>query len=296
LDVEIVKADILDPTALRSAFKSAGSIFHFAAAISLGNSEKGRLLQTNVTGALNAAQAALDVGAQRYIHCSSIHAYDLTAPHMLITERTHRVGSEHPIYDQSKALGESAVRKVIRAGLPGVIINPSGVIGPYDHRPSRIGRVLIDLAARNFPALVPGGFDWIDVRDVCKGALAAEERGRIGENYLLAGEWHSPRDLAAFGEEVTRVAPPRLTIPMWLAQSLYLFSDFLGHVRQTEPLLHSDGLAALRASRRVSQAKAQKELGHKPRSIRDSVHDACRWFNKSGMLERPLSSINQNPS
>ena len=159
LDIEVVRADILDPTALRSAFKSATSIFHFAAGISLGNSDRGRLLETNVTGSLNPAEVALDVGVQLYIHCSSIHACDLTDPHAFITETTHRVGSEYPIYDQSKAMCESVVRKVIRAGLPGVTINPSSVIGPYDHRPSRIGKVLIDLAARKFPALVPGGFE-----------------------------------------------------------------------------------------------------------------------------------------
>jgi len=179
---------------------------------------------------------------------------------------------------------------VIAEGLPGVIVHPTGVIGPGDHRPSRIGQVLLDLAARKFPALLPGGFDWVDVRDVCAGILAAEQRGRVGESYLLSGWWHSPRELAAFGEEVTGVAPPRLDAPMWLARGLAPLGDAWGRLTRTEPRINSDTLAALGAARTISQAKAREELGHAPRPIRESVHDAYRWFEEAGMLQAPLRS------
>jgi dihydroflavonol-4-reductase len=286
--IEIVEADVLDPVALRSAFDGAESVFHFAAVISLVGDLGGRVTATNVKGAENAAWAALDAGVKRYVHCSSVHAFDIADTASVIDETSPRAGRGRPAYDRSKALGEAAVRSVIAEGLPGVIVHPTGVIGPGDHRPSRIGRVLLDLAAGRLPALLPGGFDWVDVRDVCAGAFAAEQCGCVGESYLLAGSWHSARDLATFAEEVTGVAPPMLDVPLWVARGLAPIGDVWGRMTRTEPRLNSETLAALRAARTISHAKAAKELGYSARSIRESVHDACRWFADAGMLSKPL--------
>lgn len=288
LDVDIVEADVCDAGALRAAFDGAETVFHFAAVISLAGDLGGRVTNTNVRGAEHAARAALDAGVKRYVHCSSIHAFDLTDPTSIIDESSPRAGAHHPLYDRTKAMGEEAVRRAIADGLPGVVVNPSGVMGPGDHRPSRIGRVLLDLAARRLPALIPGGFDWVDVRDVCSAALAAERHGRVGDNYLLSGFWHSARQLALFGEEITGVAPPRFDIPLRLAGALAPIGDAWGRLRGREPRLNSDTLAALRATHHISHAKAAKELGYTPRSIRESVHDAYRWFDDAGMLSVPL--------
>jgi dihydroflavonol-4-reductase len=288
LGIEMVEADVRDPVALRAAFNGAESVFHLAAVISLAGDPGGRVTETNVRGAEHAARDALAAGVKRYVHCSSIHAFDLADTTAVIDETTPRAGTRHPIYDRTKALGEAAVRSVIVKGLPAVVIHPTAVIGPGDHRPSRIGRVLLDLAAGKLPALLPGGFDWVDVRDVCAGALAAEQRGRMGESYLLSGWWHSARELATFGAEVTGVAPPRLDVPLWLARGLAPIGDTWGRLTRTEPRLNSDMLAALRAARAISRAKAERELGYAARPIRDSVHDAYRWFDEAGMLGRPL--------
>jgi dihydroflavonol-4-reductase len=288
LDIDIVEADVRDPASLRAAFNGAESVFHFAAVISLAGDLGGRVTETNVRGAEHAARAALDAGVERYVHCSSIHAFDLTDGQSVIDETTPRVGQKHPIYDRSKALGEARVRSVIAEGLPGVIVHPTAVMGPGDHRPSRIGQVLLDLAAGRLPALLPGGFDWVDVRDVCAGVLAAEQRGRVGESYLLSGRWHSARELATFGAEVTGVPPPRFDVPLWLARGLAPIGDAWGRLTRTEPRLNSDALAALRATRTISRTKAEAELGYTARSIRTSVRDAYRWFDEAGMLRTAL--------
>lgn len=296
LDLEIIKADVRDPHSLRAAFDGAVSVFHLAGLISLTGDQGGRVTDTNVGGARNAARAALDAGVHRYIHCSSIHAFDLTDTSSVVDETTRRVGASHPIYDRTKAMGEAAVQQVVQAGLPAIIINPSGVIGPGDHRPSRIGQALLDLEGRKLPALIPGGFNWVDVRDVCAGAIAAEECGRVGENYLLSGRWHSTRHLASFGEEITGTAPPRFDLPLWLVRSLVKFWAGWDWASRRKPQdseapawrPNSDAVSALRGARDISYAKAQKELGYKPRAIRTSVHDAYRWFDEAGMLNRPL--------
>ena len=288
LDIEIVTADIRDSSSIDRALAGAESVFHLASVISLSGDRSGSVSATNIDGARNVAEAALKNGVKRFIHCSSIHVFDLKDHGKTINENTIRVTTDSPVYDRTKYAGELAVRDLIKMGLPAVVIHPTGVIGPGDHRPSRMGQVLIDLSSKKLPALISGGFNWVDVRDVCVGALAAEEFGRIGESYILSGQWHSTRQLATFGEEITGTPPPNFDLPMWLAQGIAPIGSLLGNISSNEYRLNSDTVSALKAARKISSAKAETELGFKSRPIRNSVHDAYKWFEKFGLLKKPL--------
>ena len=288
LDIEIVTADIRDSSSIDRALAGAESVFHLASVISLSGDRSGSVSATNIDGARNVAEAALKNGVKRFIHCSSIHVFDLKDHGKTINENTIRVTTDSPVYDRTKYAGEIAVRNLIKMGLPAVVIHPTGVIGPGDHRPSRMGQVLIDLSSKKLPALISGGFNWVDVRDVCVGALAAEEFGRIGESYILSGQWHSTRQLATFGEEITGTPPPNFDLPMWLAQGIAPIGSLLGNISSNEYRLNSDTVSALKAARTISSAKAETELGFKSRPIRNSVHDAYKWFEKFGLLKKPL--------
>ena len=288
LDIEIVAADIRDSSSIDRALAGAESVFHLASVISLSGDRSGSVTATNIDGARNVAEAALKNGVKRFIHCSSIHVFDLKDHGKTINENTIRVTTDSPVYDRTKYAGEIAVRNLIKMGLPAVVIHPTGVIGPGDHRPSRMGQVLIDLSSKKLPALISGGFNWVDVRDVCVGALAAEEFGRIGESYILSGQWHSTRQLATFGEEITGTPPPNFDLPMWLAQGIAPIGSLLGNITSNEYRLNSDTVSALKAARKISSAKAETELGFKSRPIRNSVHDAYKWFEKFGLLKKPL--------
>ena len=288
LDIEIVAADIRDSSSIDRALAGAESVFHLASVISLSGDRSGSVSATNIDGARNVAEAALKNGVKRFIHCSSIHVFDLKDHGKTINENTIRVTTDSPVYDRTKYAGELAVRDLIKMGLPAVVIHPTGVIGPGDHRPSRMGQVLIDLSSKKLPALISGGFNWVDVRDVCVGALAAEEFGRIGESYILSGQWHSTRQLATFGEEITGTPPPNFDLPMWLAQGIAPIGSLLGNISSNEYRLNSDTVSALKAARKISSAKAETELGFKSRPIRNSVHDAYKWFEKFGLLKKPL--------
>ena len=288
LDIEIVTADIRDSSSLDRALTGAESVFHLASVISLSGDRSGSVTETNIDGARNVAEAALKNGVKKFIHCSSIHVFDLKERGNTINENTIRVTTDSPVYDRTKYAGETAVRDLIKMGLPALVIHPTGVLGPGDHRPSRMGQVLIDLSSKKLPALISGGFDWVDVRDVCAGALAAEEFGRIGESYILSGQWHSTRQLATFGEEITGTPPPTLDLPMWIAQGIAPIGSLLGKITSNEYRLNSDTVSALNAARTISSAKAETELRFKSRPIRDSVHDAYKWFEKFGLLKNPL--------
>jgi dihydroflavonol-4-reductase len=287
LEVDRVVADVRDETSLRNAFEGADLVFHLAAVISISGDHGGVVTETNVRGVRNVALAARGAGVRRLIHTSSVHAFRIADHSRPIDESSPRAARpESGAYDLSKAEGERELREVIATGLDAVVINPTGIIGPNDFVPSRMGKVLLQLATRKLPSLIQGGFDFVDVRDVVSGLIAASQKGRTGENYILGGHWHTFTEVAAMVTRATGAAPPALTTPTWLVRLGLPFVGAYGALLKEEPLYTSESLAAAAASRRISHRKATDELGHDPRPLEDTVKDTCAWFESRGMLPR----------
>jgi len=284
LDIEFVAVDVLDAHALRRAFEGVDVVYHLAAMISVAGDPDGLVRATNVDGVRNVADAALDAGVRRLVHCSSIHAFDLDRPGIVTEDSPRARGMHLPPYDRSKAEGEDELRRAVDRGLDAVIANLTAVLGPCDFGPSRMGAVLLALARRRLPALVEGGFDWVDVRDVCTGMIAAESKGRTGENYLLAGHRVPIVEVAALAAAATGVRAPRFAAPMWLAQGTAPAGLWWSRLRGSDPLFTPESLHALRKDPVVSTAKAAEELGYEPRPLRDTVADSYAWFRTRGLL------------
>ena len=285
LDVEWMPADVLDISSLEASFQGAEIVFHLAAVISVTGDPTGQVWAVNVDGPRNVAEAALHAGVHRLVHCSSVHAYDLEAGEHRVTETSPRATAAGlPVYDRSKAAGEAALRQMIDQGLDAVIVNPTGVVGPYDFAPSRMGSVFLALFRRRLPALIDGGFDWVDVRDVASSMLAAEAQGRRGENYLLPGHHLSLPELAAVAEQVSGVPKPTFSVPMRFARLWSPLADMVSR-RSANPLWYTtESLHALRFDPAVSGAKAQAELGHRPRPFDDTARDIHHWFTDQGLF------------
>lgn len=285
LDVEYVNADVLDPDSLEKAFVGADVVFHLVALISITGDRDGRVMDLNVNGVRNVAVAAKQAGARRMVHCSSVHAFDLAAGQEGVTENSPRSTAPGlPPYDRSKAAGEAALREVIASGLDAVIANPTGIIGPYDYEPSRMGHVFLALFQGRIPALLDAGFDWVDSRDVADGLLSASERGRRGENYLLPGHHRSVVELSTLTESISGTPAPKRRIPSGLASALSPIGDLI--VRRTgNPLWYTrESLHALTHSPQVAGQKAMDELGYEPRPIETTVSDIYDWFKENGQL------------
>jgi dihydroflavonol-4-reductase len=208
---------------------------------------------------------------------------------MPVDESHPLVESRHyPPYDRSKAAAEKEVRQGIEKGLDAVIISPTAIIGPHDYRPSHFGEALLKLANGNLPALVSGGFDWVDVRDVIQGARQAEERAPTGAKYILSGHWVSLRDVARLVEQITGVPAPHFVCPMWLARLGAPLITTFDRLAGRRPLYTSVSLQALRGNRNISHQKATRELDYQPRPFRETLIDTLRWFEENSRLARPL--------
>ncbi len=285
LDGEFMQMDILDRPALETALHGVGTVFHVAAMISVSGDPTGRVWDVNVNGARNVAEIALAAGVGRLVHCSSVHAYDLEVDAELTETSPRSISPTLPVYDRSKAAGEAAVREVIERGLDAVIVNPTGILGPYDFAPSRMGQVLLALFRHRLPMLIDGGFNWVDVRDVATSMLAAEAGGRTGQNYLLPGHHRSVPEIATVTEQISGVRRPRLTIPMGIARMLGPMGDAMNRRSGNSLSYTSEALHALRFSPPVSGVKAGRELGHRPRPFEETIGDTYRWFHENGVIE-----------
>jgi dihydroflavonol-4-reductase len=278
------RGDVREPAAMLAAFDGADLAFHVAAFISVTGGHRGRVHSVNVDGVRTVARAAHAVGLPRLVHVSSVHAYDLEASRgQLVDEDSPRsIDLRLPAYDRSKAAGEAELARVVEAGLDAVTINPTGVIGPRDEVPSRMGSVLRAMWRGRLPALVGGGFDWVDVRDVVAAMRLAATHGKSGRNYLVNGHRLSvvqlARAAARYGRVTDRLAPSwtvRLAAPVGGAIARWTGSPVL----PTREALH-----ALAADPLVDGSRARIELGYRPRPFDETLHDLHRWFLTMGWV------------
>ena len=284
LNVERVPGDVLEPDSLDRAFAGAEVVFHCAANISVDGSVGDDQLRVNAEGPRNVADACLKAGVRKLIHFSSLHAISEFPLDQAITEENGLVkASENPLpYSRTKALGEEAIQAAVAQGLHAVVLNPSGVIGPHDYKVSHMGETIRDLATGKFPALIPGGYDFVDVRDVVKATLEAEKKGRAGERYLITGHYLSVVKLAAIVAEVTGRKAPGWVCPMWLARFAAPFSVAWGRLTGKRAKFTSASLQVLRSNGKADHSKATSELGHSPYPAIDSVAAVVAWQREAG--------------
>lgn len=271
-NVDSRQVDICNPETLTDAFTNCEIVYHLAGIISVTNDDRDRVFDTNVNGARNVAKAALSQNVRRLIHTSSVHAFNLSPRNETLDETRARAdGPPHTAYDLSKAKGEAAVRELVSEGLDAVIIHPTGVIGPLDFAPSLMGQSLLAYFHRKLPGNIAGGFNWVHMQDVVDMIIAAGEKGRKNESYLVAGHWHSIADIAKMVSSITGVKAPKLTCPIWLARaSLPILSAWWKLTKQA-PLYTSEMLDMLTTFRVIDDGKARRELGHNPRSIHSAI-------------------------
>ncbi|MCK9422047.1 MAG: NAD-dependent epimerase/dehydratase family protein [Bacteroidales bacterium] len=285
IPVNLFKGDILDYQSIKLLLENVDVVFHLAARISITGDPDGMVTRINTEGTHNILNLALECGVKRFIHFSSIHAFQQQPKDKSLDESRPLVSQGGFAYDRSKATGERAVIEAVKNGLDAVILSPTAIIGPVDPQPSLTGKAIIDLYNHKIPSLVPGGYDWVDVRDVVSAAITAMDKGRTGEKYLLSGQWHSLKEFSTLIQEYSGRKIVGTILPLWLARFGLPFISIYSKMSRTEPLYTNESLTIItEGSRMISNAKACKELDFNPRPLSDTIRDMIDWLKESGNI------------
>ena len=284
LDIELVSGDVLDEKSLRDAFLGADVVFHLAGRISIVSWDRKEVEAVNITGVKNVVEACKSTGVKRLIHTSSFHAHQQEPLDEPLDESRPLHNGNYPPYDYSKAEGEKIVRAAIKQGLNAVIINPGGMLGPYDFKPSHFGSTLLSIAKGKFPALVDAGLSWVDNRDVAEGMITACERAKAGAKYILSGHWVTLKYVAEQVAKINGVNPPRMVLPIWLAKAGAPLAMLFDRVRGRRVLFTPISLKELESNPLLSHEKASRELGYQPRPLEQALADTMGWFRSHGFL------------
>ena len=285
LDLDYVEGDIRDAESVRAAMRGMRLIFHVAADYRLWAPDPAEIVATNLVGTRIVMEEALQAGVERVVYTSSVATLQLRKDGSPADEtRCLAESVATGAYKKSKIAAERVVDKMVMRGLPVVIVNPSTPVGPRDVRPTPTGRLILNAAAGRIPGFVDTGLNVVHVDDVAAGHVAALERGRVGERYILGGQNVMLVDILATVAKETGRSPPRLKIPRAAVVPFALAAEALAGWTGREPFVTRDGLRMSKARMLFTAAKAERELGFHARPYAEGIRDAIQWFRSAGYL------------
>ena len=298
--VEIVRGNTLDPASLVAAFAGVETVYHLAGIISILPGRDALMRQVNVIGTANVLRAAREARVGRLVYVSSIHALRRLPQGVTIDESSpfdpHNAAGE---YDRTKAEASLLVLQEARRDLDAVIACPTGIIGPYDYRESEMGRLIRGFLKPGPRAIVRGGFDFVDVRDVAHGLVLMREQGRCGEVYILGGSFISFTDLIAEARRGSADHSRGVVVPHLLALAAAPITALANRLAGRAPQFTRYSLETVAGRVDISHAKASRELGWQPRPIAESIADTVRWWREHPLivpLHRPSRARRAAPA
>jgi dihydroflavonol-4-reductase len=270
---ERVTGDVTDRRAVRRAMDGVERVFHVAGRTSLRDQDHKAVFDVNVRGARIVFEEALAAEVTRLVHTSSVGAIGVAKPKGTADEKTpFEIGHLGIAYVNSKHEAELEAMRAAARGLPVVVVNPSFVFGPDD--PTGTSMTLIRrFLLRRIPVYVDGGLNIVDVRDVATGHVLADEKGRVGERYILAGRNFTLDRLFADLSRLSGIDPPAIKLPASVAVAGSRAAATAGL-----PIpVAVDEVRSATLWWTYRNTKARKELGFEPRPHEETLEAAVRW-------------------
>jgi dihydroflavonol-4-reductase len=286
LAVEIAEGAMEEPRSLARAVAGCRYVYHVAADYRIWVPDPAPMFRANVDGTRDLLTAALEAGAERVVYTSSVATLGLVAGGSADEETPSSVDDMIGPYKRSKFAAEEVARGLARErGLPVVIVNPSTPVGPRDIKPTPTGRLIVEAARGQMPAFVDTGLNIVHVDDIAEGHLAAAEKGRIGERYILGGENMTLAEILAEVAQAVGRRPPWLRVPHSVLFPVAVGAELAARITGRDPFVTLDGVRMSRKKMYFSSERASRELGYTPRPAREAIADAVSWFEANGYLK-----------
>lgn len=291
IDIEEVPGDIRDKASLRPLFEGLENyekvVIHAAAVVDIHSTVLPITREVNVDGTKNIAELAREYGVWRFLHISSVHALP-ESPESRVISETKDYSADAVVggYAKTKAEASRYIMGQIDLGLPAIILHPSGIIGPHDNGRNNAVRSIINFVNKRLPGSPRGGYDFVDVRDVADACIAAVDKGRVGEPYIICNRNYEMGEVFNMSSRITGLRARGSWVPTWLAKAVSPFTEWVANHKKKAPLVTSYSLHALAANDRFSHEKASVELGYWPRDMVDTLRDTLLWLSENGLIKR----------
>ena len=284
LKADRVAGDLCDPASLEKAMAGCDVVFHVAADYRLWVRDPARMYRANVEGTRAILKAALQNGVRRVVYTSSVATMGFSSNGHVADENSP-VSLENMIgpYKRSKFLAEEVAIEAGHSGMDVVVVNPSTPVGERDIKPTPTGRIILDFLKKKFPAYVDTGLNLVDVTECAHGHVAALEKGRTGERYILGGENLTLKQILDELAAITGLPSPKVRVPYVVALATGVVDEILtGRILKREPRATIDAVRMGRKKMFVSSNKAARELGWKIVPVDNALRCAVEWFRANG--------------
>jgi dihydroflavonol-4-reductase len=285
LPVEVVAGDLTDPPSLARALSGVQTLYHVAADNRLWARDPQELYRANAGGTENILAAAAAAGVEKVVYTSSVAALGLNDDGSPGDETTPVLRDRiigH--YKKSKYDAERVAQAWAARGLPVVIVNPSTPIGERDIKPTPTGQMIVDFLNRKIPAYVDTGLNLVDVRDVAAGHLAAAEKGRAGERYILGNRNMTLKEILDALARLTGLPAPKVRLPHWIPLSVAGVSTAWSGVTGGAPRISLESVRMSTHRMFFDADKAVRELGLAQTPVEEPLARAVAWFREKGYV------------
>ena len=280
LPIERALGDIRDLASVNAGMEGCDGTIHLAGVSSWNEINSPALMEIVEGGTQNVLAAASSRPAHRVVFVSSATAVNGSDEPQVFNENSEFTLNDPELkYANAKLRAEALCRKAFLKGVPVVIVNPAEVYGPADSNFVTAGN-LVDFAHASPVLVCRGGTSVVYVEDVAAGIIAALERGRPGERYILGGENITIRDLADLCLKLVGRRARIVSVPNRLIRTMTRVANRLGL-----PLPYNAGVVPY-ATRYwfVDSSKAQRDLGINFRNARETLRPTITWLKEAGHL------------
>jgi dihydroflavonol-4-reductase len=286
LKADQVIGDLRDAASLERAIAGCDTVFHVAADYRLWIKDPEQMYRSNVEGTRSLIQAARKNRVRRLVYTSSVAT-------MGFNSNGHPADENSPVslqrmighYKKSKFMAEQVAMAAGGDGMDVVVVNPTTPVGEQDIKPTPTGRIIVDFLKKKFPAYVDTGLNLVDVDACARGHLAAFEKGKSGERYILGGENLTLKEILDKLAAITGLPSPRVRVPYAVALAAGVVDEIVtGRMLGREPRATIDAVRMGRKKMFVSCAKAERELAWETVPVDDALRRAVGWFQANGYV------------
>jgi len=283
LKADLFTGDLRDPASLEKGIAGCDAIFHVAADYRLWVRDPDEMYRANVECTRAILAAARINKVRRVVYTSSVATMGFTQSSLADENSPVSLANMIGPYKRSQFMAEQVAIKAARAGQDVVIVNPTTPVGERDIKPTPTGRIVVDFLKKKFPAYVDTGLNLVDVKECAQGHIAALEKGRPGERYILGGENLTLKQILDRLAAITGLPSPTIRVPYFVALATGVIDEIVtGRLLGREPRATIDAVRMGRKKMFITSAKAERELGWRITPVDNALRRAATWFRENG--------------